>query len=84
MATVIPKFGSEKVVAAMLLDIVGPGREAEVETGTGPFRFMIPEDVAVEYERRIRLPSEPAQVAESENKTTMRTRPGRQVGGRRG
>lgn len=54
MATIIPRDGEARQVAQELLDIVGADRVHEVQAGTAPLRFEVPDDVAVEFERRLR------------------------------
>lgn len=61
-------------VAAILLDIVGPERAEEVQYGTEPVRFDVPEDVAVEYQRRIKQSSEPKPATDSSQQKSGRSR----------
>ena len=66
MITIVPDPDRFNSVARQLLDIVGPGREAEVAVVTLPHRgFRVPEDVAVEFARRTApQPSKPLVEAE--------------------
>lgn len=80
MATIFPGDGlPENEVAQVLLDIVGPDRVREVRTGTGPKRFEVPDDVAVEFERRLRI----GQMVEATKAAPVRrSRPKREETGR--
>jgi len=74
MAAIHPgeRWGMREI-AVELLDIVGPDRVHEVESGTAPDRFVVPEDVAVEFERRLSVRSQPAA------RETKKRAPGRKI-----
>lgn len=68
----IPAGPRPGATARLLLDIVGRGREGEVESATTPDRgYRVPQDVAVEY-RRI---TSPAPVPEPEAPTAPEPEP---------
>lgn len=60
MAKIHPGEGlaRQRAVARVLLSIVGSERAHEVQTRSAPLHFEVPEDVAVEYERRLRKAAE--------------------------
>lgn len=65
MAEIYPGEKSQTAVARELLNIVGPERAAEIRTGSVPFHFTVPEDVAVEYQRRVEERAKLVQDAEA-------------------
>lgn len=59
MATIYPGDRSAREVAATLLGLIPDGRRHEVEYYPAPPRFVVPEDIAREYERTIASPPVP-------------------------
>ena len=72
MAEVIPGEGREEYTrtARLLLEIAGPSRAREVESGTLPARFMVPDDIAEEYIRRTSRAEAAVPVVASAARTT--------------
>lgn len=67
MAKIYPGDGLQRqaAVARVLLNIVGTERAAEIQTRTTPLHFEVPDDVSVEYERRLREAAEARAAAEA-------------------
>lgn len=82
MATILPGApGDMRRIAAVLLEIAGYDRREEIRNGTGPLRFEVPDDVAVEYERRIRASIEEPEPQPGSETVTGETPPEESVEG---
>lgn len=50
MVEITPTMFNTRETAALLLKLAGPGRVSDIESGTGPLRFVVPDDIAQAYQ----------------------------------